>query len=72
MQIIERIEAPAAFDVHDAARIMGICRASVFDEIRAGRLEARKFGRKTLITRTAIEAWLDALPVRKPVAQAAA
>ncbi|WP_035716634.1 helix-turn-helix domain-containing protein [Azorhizobium doebereinerae] len=55
---------PAAFDVLNAARIMGVGRSTVFEEIKTGRLEARKVGRKTLITRSAIENWLRSLPVR--------
>ena len=55
---------PAAFDVLNATRIMGVGRSTVFEEIRTGRLEARKVGRKTLITRSAIENWLQKLPVR--------
>ncbi|GGF82120.1 hypothetical protein GCM10007301_47790 [Azorhizobium oxalatiphilum] len=55
---------PAAFDVLNAARIMGVGRSTVFEEIKTGRLEARKIGRKTLITRSAIENWLSNLPVR--------
>lgn len=55
---------PAAFDIVNAARIMGVGRSTVFAEIAEGRLEARKVGRKTLVTRNAIQAWLDGLPVR--------
>lgn len=55
---------PAAFGILSAARIMGVSRSTVFAEIADGRLEARKVGRKTLITRDAIANWLSNLPVR--------
>lgn len=51
-----------AYDVNGAARVIGCGRNKVYDEIAAGRLEARKVGRRTIIPRTAILAWLDKLP----------
>ncbi|MCB4771050.1 helix-turn-helix domain-containing protein [Ancylobacter sp. Lp-2] len=68
MPTIHTGEHPVAFDVMGAARILSVGRSTVFEEIRAGRLEARKIGRRTLITRAAIEAWLAALPVRSATA----
>ncbi len=47
-----------------AAARLGICRAQLYKEIGAGRLVARKAGRRTLIERTAQHAWLLALPVK--------
>lgn len=59
----DRIEAEAlAYDVSDAMRVMGIGRNKIYDEIAAGRLDARKVGRRTVITRAAIETWLGSLP----------
>jgi len=54
---------PLADAVADAAARLGICRAKLYMEIAAGRLIARKVGRRTIIERTAQEAWLAALPV---------
>jgi excisionase family DNA binding protein len=51
-----------AYDVNSAARVIGCGRNKIYDEIAAGRLEARKVGRRTIIPRAAILAWLDALP----------
>ncbi|SFO74182.1 DNA binding domain-containing protein, excisionase family [Bradyrhizobium sp. Ghvi] len=39
-----------------------VSRATCYREISAGRLEARKVGRKTVITKAAAKAWLEALP----------
>ena len=51
-----------AYDINGAARAMSIGRNKVYDEIGAGRLEALKVGRRTVITRAAIEAWFASLP----------
>lgn len=60
--------APVAFSIDDATRIMCISRATLFREIASGRLAAVKVGRKTLITRTGIDAWLASLPTRSGAA----
>ena len=46
-----------------AAHKIGV--TQIYREIAAGRLVARKLGRKTLITGEAAKAWRDALPVMK-------
>ncbi|TCK30147.1 excisionase family DNA binding protein [Ancylobacter aquaticus] len=51
-----------AYDVNDAMRVLSIGRNKLYDEITAGRLDARKVGRRTVIPRAAIEAWLSNLP----------
>lgn len=53
-----------AYDVATAARIMGVSKATVFNELKKGTIAAKKFGRKTLITRAAIDAWVANLPAR--------
>lgn len=55
---------PLAYDVATAARIMGVSKSTVFNELKAGRIAAKKLGRKTLLTRAAIDAWLANLPAR--------
>lgn len=57
-----RTDEPLADDVPTAASRLGICRAQAYKEIAAGRLVARKAGRRTLIERAAQIAWLTALP----------
>lgn len=42
------------------AGIMGATKA--YEEIKAGRLVARKVGRRTIILDEDLKAWLDALP----------
>lgn len=54
---------PLADAVSAAAARLSICPAQLYKEIGAGRLTARKMGRRTLIERTEQERWLTALPV---------
>jgi len=61
-QMTNSIE-PLADPVRDAAKRMGICRAKCYMEIAAGRLVARKAGRRTLVERTEQARWLASLPV---------
>lgn len=54
---------PLADSVLVAAARLNICRAQLYREIGAGRLVARKLGRRTLIERTQQQLWLSALPI---------
>jgi excisionase family DNA binding protein len=49
--------------VEEAARFLGIGRSLIFEEIKAGRLIARKAGRRTIITYDDAVAYLHSLPV---------
>lgn len=40
---------PLAYSVADACRVSSICKSNLYNLIRAGRLETRKLGRRTLI-----------------------
>jgi hypothetical protein len=64
-----------AYTTHEAAKISGICRSLLYREIAAGRLIARKHGRRTIILGADLWAWLESLPrmpVAKPAREAAA
>lgn len=54
---------PIAYTIPEAAKAAGIGRSTLYEEIAAGRLSARKFGRRTLILREDLEALLKRLPV---------
>lgn len=54
---------PLADPVPVAAMRLGICRAKLYLELAAGRIIARKAGRRTLIERTEQARWLTSLPV---------
>jgi excisionase family DNA binding protein len=50
------------YSVADAAKASGIGRTVLYEEIKAGRLQARKLGRRTLILAEDLQRWLAALP----------
>jgi excisionase family DNA binding protein len=51
-----------AFSVNEAAMRAGLGRDGIYGAIRNGQLEARKAGRRTLITADALRRYLDKLP----------
>jgi len=61
----------AAFSIPDFCARYGIGRSSVYEEIQAGRLQAKKARRRTLITAEAAQAWLDSLPSKAGSSEAA-
>ena len=56
-------EAALAVCPNQAGKLAGVCRSIIFQEIREGRLQARKCGARTLIRRSDLESWLARLPV---------
>ena len=52
-----------ALSISDVVDLSGIGRTSIFEEIRVGRLIARKCGRRTVVLRDDMLKWLDSLPV---------
>ena len=59
----ENTFAPLAFTISDAVRASGLARSRLYEEMRAGRIEARKAGRRTLILADSLAAFLAALPI---------
>jgi excisionase family DNA binding protein len=49
------------YTVIEAVALTGVSRTRLYQENRAGRLKFVKVGRRTLVTRTDLEAWLDLL-----------
>jgi excisionase family DNA binding protein len=60
---------PLAASVEDSCRILGIGKTKLYEEIAAGRLKARKIGKKTLLPTEQFPAWLQSL---KPIEAKAA
>ncbi len=52
----------AAFSIDEFAKSAGVGRDKIYEEIRTGRLRARKAGRRTLITADDARRYLDSLP----------
>jgi hypothetical protein len=57
-------KGPQALSIADVCRESGLGRTLIFAEIRAGKLVARKCGRRTLILKEDLMKWLQTLPVR--------
>jgi len=53
---------PLAYTVGNAVKVSGLARSRLYEEMRAGRIEARKAGRRTLILASSLAAFLAALP----------
>lgn len=59
------IDSQEAFSPTTAANIIDCGRTKIFEEIKEGRLKARKFGRRTIILRDDLLTWLNDLPIRE-------
>jgi hypothetical protein len=55
-----------AFSIPEVVEAASICRTTVFAEIAAGRLVARKLGRRTVVLASDLETWLEQLPSIDP------
>lgn len=56
-----------SFSIREVIQKTGIGRTKIFAEIRAGRLRARKLGRRTIIAAADLEHWISQLPLIRPV-----
>jgi excisionase family DNA binding protein len=56
---------PKAHTLPEAARISGASRTKLYEEMAAGRLQARKLGRRTVILSSDLDAWLVSVPAMK-------
>ena len=69
---MENTDLPAerlAFSVDEAARIIGLSRDLLYDQMRNGKLAYLKIGRRRIITRQHLEAFLgDGAPYKYPAA----
>ncbi len=59
----EQINSPLAYRINDACSIAGVGRTLLYTAISGGKLKAKKYGRRTLILHTDLEAWLTTLPL---------
>jgi hypothetical protein len=51
-----------AYDISDLKSVAGVGRTRAFEDIKAGRLKARKNGRRTLVLALDLNEYLAALP----------
>jgi hypothetical protein len=57
---------PGALSVDGFCARFGVCRVTAYSELKTGRLNARKLGRRTLIDVAEARRWFDALPQLTP------
>jgi excisionase family DNA binding protein len=57
------LTARKAFAVREFCARHGVCRQTFYEEVRRGRLRARKLGKKTIVTAEDEREWLESLPV---------
>lgn len=60
-----------ALTIEQALELTGICRPKLYEEIKAGKIAARKIGRRTFILASDLRQYLTSRP-RLPVEEAAA
>jgi excisionase family DNA binding protein len=65
---LERRAHQRAMSIDEFCRDYGVGRTTAYEELNAGRLRARKCGKRTIITTDAAEDWLRALPALEPTA----
>lgn len=53
---------PQAYSIQDTCTILGIGKTKLYEEINAGRIPAKKYGRKTLIPASSLDQWIAQLP----------
>jgi excisionase family DNA binding protein len=51
-----------AFSEPEAAKLAGIGRTKLREEIKDGRLRARRVGKRVIVSADDLRAWLDCLP----------
>ena len=60
--IMKASATPAALAVRDFCLWAGVSRSTFYKEVKEGRLQPVKLGKKTLIVMTEAERWLASLP----------
>jgi excisionase family DNA binding protein len=68
MNAVDSIPERLALSILDAARAAGVGRSTIYENINSGQLKARKAGRRTLILREDLQAWLASFPPVKAAA----
>lgn len=55
-----------AYTVSEAARALGLSRSMIYDQLRTNRLQSLRIGKRRIITREQIDAWLSGLDSSPP------
>jgi excisionase family DNA binding protein len=60
MTILEK--RAAGLNVLEAAKMAGVGRSTIYQELASGRLKAKKLGRRTIVPEHALAEWMSSLP----------
>ena len=52
-----------AYSIDEVCKDVNVGRSKIYEEIKSGRLLARKIGRRTLILADDLQTWLESLPI---------
>ena len=58
-----------AHNIDEVSDVSGSGRTKIYEEIKAGRLKARKLGRRTLVLDHDLRDWLNSLPLAESKAR---
>lgn len=72
MKVLPEAEKQIAYDSDSFRQKFDVGKTKLHEELNAGRLRARRLGRKLLIKHEDAMAWLAGLPEREPSKQRAA
>jgi len=62
MKTLQQKQMALGLTVLEAAKIAGIGRSTIYEELASGRLKAKKLGRRTIVTEQALSEWMAGLP----------
>ena len=57
-------EQKVYYSVNDVLKMLGICRATLYKEINAGKLELRKVRSRTIILKDALDRYVESLDTK--------
>ena len=60
---MQKHDAKILYSVDEATHLCGLGRTRIYEEINSGRLKAVKSGKRTFIPASAIQDWVDQLPL---------
>ncbi len=68
MENWKTVAEPLFYTIEETVKVSGLSRTAIYDALKRGDLKARKSGRRTLLRRTELVDYLDALPAWQPKA----
>lgn len=67
METIKTETVPkVAYSISELTAVVPVCRTRIYEELKIGRLKARKSGKRTLILADDLTEWLRVLPDYEP------